>query len=57
MYKVRFGGELDRRLTLKQIRRKEGIRVPESYARASRETGCLGRDGAAGARNGMQPTR
>jgi CRISP-associated protein Cas1 len=39
MYEVRFTGTLDRRLTLQQIRGKEGIRVRESYARASRESG------------------
>lgn len=39
MYEVRFTGALDRGLTLQQIRGKEGIRVRESYARASRETG------------------
>ena len=39
MYEVRFEEGLDRRLTLQQIRGKEGIRVRESYARASRETG------------------
>lgn len=39
MYEVRFDEGLDRRLTLQQIRGKEGIRVRESYALASRETG------------------
>lgn len=41
MYEVRFAEGLDRRLTLQQIRGKEGIRVRESYARASRETGVV----------------
>lgn len=39
MYEVRFPEPLDPTLTLQQIRGKEGIRVRESYARASRETG------------------
>ena len=39
MYEVRFVETLDPQLTLQQIRGKEGIRVRESYARASRETG------------------
>ena len=39
MYEVRFTEELDPHLTLQQIRGKEGIRVRESYARASRESG------------------
>ena len=39
MYEVRFPGPLDESLTLRQIRGKEGIRVRESYAQASRETG------------------
>lgn len=39
MYEVRFPDPLDPGLTLQQIRGKEGIRVRESYARASRETG------------------
>jgi len=41
MYEVRFTETLDPRLTLQQIRGKEGIRVRESYARASRETGVV----------------
>jgi CRISPR-associated protein Cas1 len=39
MYEVRFPEPLAPELTLRQIRGKEGIRVRESYARASRETG------------------
>lgn len=38
-YRMRFADELDPDLTLQQIRGKEGIRVREAYARASRETG------------------
>ena len=39
MYEVRFPDPLDSSLSLQQIRGKEGIRVREAYARASRETG------------------
>jgi len=39
LYEMRFPEPLDSELTLQQIRGKEGIRVRESYARASRETG------------------
>jgi CRISPR-associated protein Cas1 len=39
MYAMRFPEPLDPGLTLKQIRGKEGIRVRETYARWSRETG------------------
>lgn len=39
MYQRRFPEPLDDWLTLRQIRGKEGIRVREAYARASRETG------------------
>jgi CRISP-associated protein Cas1 len=39
MYEIRFPETLDPALTLQQIRGKEGIRVREAYARASRETG------------------
>jgi len=39
MYRARFEETLDPSLTLQQIRGKEGIRVREAYARASRETG------------------
>ncbi len=39
MYELRFPEPLDAGLTLQQIRGKEGIRVREAYARASRETG------------------
>lgn len=38
MYQLRFSEPLDDWLTLRQIRGKEGIRVREAYARASRET-------------------
>ncbi len=45
MYRMRFAETLDRGLSLRQIRGKEGIRVREAYAVASRETGVpwLGR--------------
>jgi CRISP-associated protein Cas1 len=39
MYRLRFGGEWDHSWTLQQIRGKEGVRVREAYAKASRETG------------------
>ena len=39
MYRMRFAEELDPDLTLRQIRGKEGIRVREAYARASRQYG------------------
>jgi CRISPR-associated protein Cas1 len=39
MYELRFPDSLDSALTLQQIRGKEGIRVREAYARASRATG------------------
>lgn len=39
MYEIRFPEPLDPGLTLEQIRGKEGVRVRETYARASRETG------------------
>jgi CRISP-associated protein Cas1 len=39
MYEMRFVESLDESLTLQQIRGKEGIRVREAYAQASRETG------------------
>lgn len=39
MYRMRFEEALDDSLTLEQIRGKEGIRVRETYARCSRETG------------------
>lgn len=39
MYLVRFSEPVDERLTLQQLRGKEGVRVRESYAQASRETG------------------
>jgi len=39
MYEMRFAEPLDPGLTLRQIRGKEGIRVRESYAKASRATG------------------
>jgi CRISPR-associated protein Cas1 len=39
MYQLRFKEPLDDSLTLQQIRGREGIRVRESYAQASRETG------------------
>jgi CRISPR-associated protein Cas1 len=39
MYEMRFPEPLESKLTLKQIRGKEGIRVRETYAHWSRETG------------------
>lgn len=39
MYEIRFPDPLPPDLTLQQIRGKEGIRVREAYAKASRETG------------------
>lgn len=39
MYRMRFTDPLEPGLTLQQIRGREGIRVREAYARASRETG------------------
>jgi CRISPR-associated protein Cas1 len=39
MYQMRFREPLDDGLTLQQIRGREGIRVREAYAQASRETG------------------
>lgn len=39
LYEMRFTESLDTSLTLQQIRGREGIRVREAYAKASRETG------------------
>ncbi|MCC6555592.1 MAG: type I-E CRISPR-associated endonuclease Cas1 [Polyangiaceae bacterium] len=39
MYRMRFSEALAPDLTLEQIRGKEGVRVRDAYARASRETG------------------
>jgi len=39
LYRMRFDEPLDESLELPQIRGKEGVRVREAYARASRETG------------------
>ncbi len=39
MYEIRFPEKLDSALTLQQIRGKEGARVRDAYARASREHG------------------
>ena len=39
MYQIRFPEPLDPGLTLQQIRGKEGVRMREAYAQASRETG------------------
>ncbi|MEW6403512.1 MAG: type I-E CRISPR-associated endonuclease Cas1e [Chloroflexota bacterium] len=39
LYRMRFDEQLDDSLGLPQIRGKEGVRVREAYARASRETG------------------
>ncbi len=39
LYRLRFEEPLEESLTLRQVRGKEGVRVREAYARASRETG------------------
>lgn len=39
MYQLRFAESLDPALTLRQVRGLEGVRVRETYARLSRETG------------------
>jgi CRISP-associated protein Cas1 len=39
MYRMRFPEKLDESLTLQQIRGREGIRVREAYAKASRDSG------------------
>ncbi|MBA3516458.1 MAG: type I-E CRISPR-associated endonuclease Cas1 [Rhizobiales bacterium] len=39
LYEIRFPEGLEAELTIRQIRGKEGIRVREAYARASRDTG------------------
>jgi CRISP-associated protein Cas1 len=39
MYQMRFLEDIDPSLTVEQLRGKEGIRVRDSYARASKETG------------------
>lgn len=39
MYRMRFAHELAPDLSLEQVRGKEGVRVREAYAKASRETG------------------
>ncbi len=39
MYEIRFDEVLDLNLTLEQVRGKEGVRVREAYAQASREFG------------------
>jgi CRISPR-associated protein Cas1 len=39
MYRMRFAESLDPTLTIEQIRGKEGVRVREAYANASRESG------------------
>lgn len=39
LYQMRFAEKLDPRLTLRQIRGMEGIRIRNAYARAARETG------------------
>jgi CRISPR-associated protein Cas1 len=39
MYEMRFPEQLDPGLTLRQIRGKEGVRVRDTYARWSKETG------------------
>ena len=46
MYEIRFPEKLDPALTLQQIRGKEGVRVRDAYAKASKATGVAwsGRD-------------
>lgn len=39
MYRMRFNEPLEPSLSIQEVRGKEGIRVRESYARASRDTG------------------
>ncbi|WP_218080943.1 type I-E CRISPR-associated endonuclease Cas1e [Anthocerotibacter panamensis] len=39
MYEIRFSEPLEASLTLQQIRGKEGVRVRDAYARASKESG------------------
>ena len=39
MYQIRFPEQLDPSLTLQQIRGREGVRMREAYAQASRESG------------------
>lgn len=39
MYRKRFAEKLDPNLTLQQLRGREGVRVRDAYAKASRETG------------------
>jgi len=39
LYRLRFEEPLENSLTLQQLRGREGVRVREAYARASRETG------------------
>ncbi len=41
MYEVRFEEKLDPSLTLQQIRGREGIRIRQAYAVASRESGVI----------------
>lgn len=41
MYQMRFPEPLEPQLTLQQIRGREGVRVREAYAKASRETGVV----------------
>jgi CRISPR-associated protein Cas1 len=39
LYGLRFDEQIDSDASLQQIRGREGVRVREAYARASRETG------------------
>lgn len=39
LYQIRFAEQFDPKLTLQQIRGMEGVRVRETYAKASRDTG------------------
>ena len=43
MYMLRFDEPVDPNLTLQQLRGKEGIRVRQAYAEASRKAGEIGR--------------
>jgi CRISPR-associated protein Cas1 len=57
MYRMRFDEILDEALTLQQVRGLEGVRVRETYARMSRETGIQwsGRSYRAGEWNAADP--
>jgi CRISPR-associated protein Cas1 len=56
MYRMRFGEEIPPELTLEQLRGREGIRVRQAYAKASRATGVRGRRELTGRRTGKRET-